>query len=104
MIPPYPAIVPSAPYTPGPVASTATAWRVVERLAQDPIGLAWLRFLELSVLAEDDPLGHQQRLEEMVRNHSLEVDPEAPLGYVRGMKQGTATDNSGVQRAVVLWP
>ena len=35
-----------------------------------------LRFLELSVLAEDDPLGHQQRLDEMVRSH-LEVDPEA---------------------------
>ena len=36
-----------------------------------------LRFLELSVLAEDDPLGHQQRLDELVRSHSLEVDPEA---------------------------
>jgi hypothetical protein len=34
-----------------------------------------LRFLELSVLAKDDPLGHQQRLEETVRKHSLEVDP-----------------------------
>jgi hypothetical protein len=36
-----------------------------------------LRFLELSVLAKDDPLGHQQRLEETVRSHSLEVDREA---------------------------
>jgi hypothetical protein len=36
-----------------------------------------LRFLELSVLAKDDPLGHQQRLEEKVASHSLEVDPEA---------------------------
>jgi hypothetical protein len=36
-----------------------------------------LRFLELSVLAEDEPLGHQQRLDEMVRSHSLEVDPAA---------------------------
>jgi hypothetical protein len=36
-----------------------------------------LRFLELSVLAKDDPLGHQQRLEETVGSHSLEVDPEA---------------------------
>jgi hypothetical protein len=36
-----------------------------------------LRFLELSVLAKDDPLGHQQRLDEMVRSHYLEVDPEA---------------------------
>jgi hypothetical protein len=45
----------------------AELWEVDDRL----------RFLELSVLAEDDPLGHQQRLEEMVRNHSLEVDPMA---------------------------
>jgi hypothetical protein len=29
------------------------------------------------VRAEDDPLGHQQRLEETVGSHSLEVDPEA---------------------------
>jgi hypothetical protein len=36
-----------------------------------------LRFLELSVLAKDDPPGHQQRLEETVRSHALEVDPEA---------------------------
>jgi hypothetical protein len=36
-----------------------------------------LRFLELSVLAKDDPLGQQQRLEEMVGSHSLEVDPKA---------------------------
>jgi hypothetical protein len=36
-----------------------------------------LRFLELSVLAKDDPFGHQQRLEETVRSHSLEVDPVA---------------------------
>jgi hypothetical protein len=36
-----------------------------------------LRFLELSVLANDDPLGQQQRLEEAVRSHSLEVDLEA---------------------------
>jgi len=36
-----------------------------------------LRFLELSVLAKDDPLGHQQRLEETVGSHSLEVDPKA---------------------------
>jgi hypothetical protein len=36
-----------------------------------------VRFLELSVLAKDDPLGHQQRLEETVRSHSLEVDREA---------------------------
>jgi hypothetical protein len=36
-----------------------------------------LRFLELSVLAKDDPLGHQQRLEETVGSHSLVVDPKA---------------------------
>jgi hypothetical protein len=36
-----------------------------------------LRFLELSVLAKDDPVGHQQRLEETVGSHSLEVDLEA---------------------------
>jgi hypothetical protein len=60
------------------VASTATAWRVVGAPGpRPPGGLARLRFLELSVLAEDDPLGHQPRLEEMVRNHSLEIDPEA---------------------------
>jgi hypothetical protein len=40
----------------------AELWEVGDRL----------RFLELSVLAEDDPLGHQQRLDEMVRRHSLE--------------------------------
>jgi hypothetical protein len=45
----------------------AELWEVDDRL----------RFLELSVLAKDDPLGHQQRLEETVRNHSLEVDPVA---------------------------
>jgi hypothetical protein len=45
----------------------AELWEVGDRL----------RFLELSVLAKDDPLGHQQRLEETVRSHSLEVDPEA---------------------------
>ena len=36
-----------------------------------------LRFLELSVLAKDDPVGDQQRLEEIVESHSLEVDPKA---------------------------
>jgi hypothetical protein len=36
-----------------------------------------LRFLELSVLAKDDPVGQQQRLDELVGSHSLEVDPEA---------------------------
>jgi hypothetical protein len=45
----------------------AELWEVGDRL----------RFLELSVLAEDDPLGHQQRLDGLVRSHSLEVDPEA---------------------------
>ena len=45
----------------------AELWEVGDRL----------RFLELSVLAKDDPLGHQQRLDELVRSHSLEVDPEA---------------------------
>jgi hypothetical protein len=47
--------------------SAAELWEVGDRL----------RFLELSVLAKDDPLGHQQRLDELVRSHSLEVDPEA---------------------------
>jgi hypothetical protein len=45
----------------------AELWEVGDRL----------RFLELSVLAKDDPLGHQQRLDELVRSHSLEVDSEA---------------------------
>ena len=45
----------------------AELWEVGDRL----------RFLELSVLAKDDPLGHQQRLDGLVRSHSLEVDPEA---------------------------
>jgi hypothetical protein len=45
----------------------AELWEVGERL----------RFLELSVLAKDDPLGQQQRLDELVGSHSLEVDPEA---------------------------
>jgi hypothetical protein len=46
---------------------TAELWEAGDRL----------RFLELSVLTEDDPLGHQQRLDETIRSHSLEVDPEA---------------------------
>ena len=46
---------------------TAELWEVGDRL----------RFLELSVLAEDDPLGHQQRLDDTIRSHALEVDPEA---------------------------
>ncbi len=45
----------------------AELWEVGDRL----------RFLELSVLAKDDPLGHEQRLDELVRSHSLEVDPKA---------------------------
>jgi hypothetical protein len=36
-----------------------------------------LRFLELSVLAKEDPAGRLQRLEELVRSHSLAVDLEA---------------------------
>ena len=36
-----------------------------------------LRFLELSLLAKDDPLGQQQRLEETVESHALEIDREA---------------------------
>jgi hypothetical protein len=45
----------------------AELWEVGDRL----------RFLELSVLAKDDPVGQQQRLEGTVASHSLEVDPEA---------------------------
>jgi hypothetical protein len=36
-----------------------------------------LRFLELSVLAKEDPLSQQRRLEETIGSRSLEVDPEA---------------------------
>jgi hypothetical protein len=64
----------------GPVR--AAKWRPGTGQLGDLAAELWevgdrLRFLELSVLAEDDPLGHQQRLEEVVRHHSLEVDPEA---------------------------
>ena len=64
----------------GPVR--AAKWKPGMGLLGDIAAELWevgdrLRFLELSVLAEDDPLGHQQRLEETVRSHSLEVDPEA---------------------------
>jgi hypothetical protein len=64
----------------GPVR--AAKWRPGTGQLGDIAAELWeagdqLRFLELSVLAEDDPLGHQQRLEEKVASHSLEVDPEA---------------------------
>jgi hypothetical protein len=64
----------------GPVR--AAKWRPGTGQLGDIAAELWeagdrLRFLELSVLAEDDPVGHQQRLEETVRRHSLEVDPEA---------------------------
>jgi hypothetical protein len=64
----------------GPVR--AAKWRPGTGQLGDIAAELWevgdrLRFLELSVLAEDDPLGHQQRLDELVRSHSLEVDPEA---------------------------
>jgi hypothetical protein len=36
-----------------------------------------LRFLELSVLAKDDPLGDQQWLQQTVGSDSLEVDTKA---------------------------
>ena len=36
-----------------------------------------LRSSSCPCLAKDDPLGHQQRLDEMVTSHSLEVDPKA---------------------------
>ncbi len=44
----------------------AELWEVDERL----------RFLELSVREEEDPLGEQRRLEETVGAHGLQVDPE----------------------------
>jgi len=64
----------------GPVR--AAKWRPGTGQLGDIAAELWeagdqLRFLELSVLAKDDPLGHQQRLDELVRSHSLEVDPEA---------------------------
>jgi hypothetical protein len=64
----------------GPVR--AAKWRPGTGQLGDVAAELWevgdrLRFLELSVLAEDDPLGHQQRLDELVGSHSLEVDPEA---------------------------
>ena len=54
----------------GPVASTPTAWRVVERLAQDPDGLARLRLASRPCpragvggwrLARSGPAGHRRR-------------------------------------------
>ena len=64
----------------GPVR--AAKWRPGTGQLGDVAAELWevddrLRFLELSVLAKDDPLGHQRHLDELVRSHSLEVDPKA---------------------------
>jgi hypothetical protein len=64
----------------GPVK--AAKWRPGMGQLGDVAAELWevgdrLRFLELSVLAREDPVGRQQRLEELVRSHSLEVDLEA---------------------------
>ena len=62
----------------GPVR--AAKWRPGTGRLGDIAAELWevgdrLRFLELSVLAEDDPLGHQQRLDGLVGSHSLEGRP-----------------------------
>jgi hypothetical protein len=74
----------------GPVASTPTAWRVVERLAQDPDGLARLRAARAHARARAWAAGAHPDLELLV------VDADATLVAAHsGAKQGAAGTYKG---------
>jgi hypothetical protein len=69
----------------GPVASTPTAWRVVERLAQDPDGLARLRAARAHARARAWAAGAHPNVELLI------VDADATLVLARSdAKQGAA--------------
>jgi Transposase DDE domain group 1 len=69
----------------GPVASTPTAWRVVERLAQDPDGLARLRAARAHARARAWAAGAHPELELLV------IDADATLVLAHSdAKQGAA--------------
>src|SRR5215216_7822786 len=69
----------------GPVASTPTAWRVVERLAQDPDGLAGLRAARTHARARAWAAGAHPDLELLV------IDADATLVLAHSdAKQGAA--------------
>jgi Transposase DDE domain group 1 len=74
----------------GPVASTPTAWRVVERLAQDPDGLARLRAARAHARARAWAAGAHPDLELLV------VDADATLVLAHSdAKQGAAGTYKG---------
>ena len=77
----------------GPVASTPTAWRVVERLAQDPDGLARLRAARAHARARAWAAGAHPDLELLI------VDADATLVLAHSdAKQGAAGHLQGIVR------
>ena len=77
----------------GPVASTPTAWRVVERLAQDPDGLARLRAARAHARARAWAAGADPDLELLV------IDADATLVLAHSdAKQGAAGTYKGIVR------
>ena len=69
----------------GPVASTPTAWRVVERLAQDPDGLARLRLARAHARGRAWAAGGDPEVELLV------IDADATLVLAHSdAKQGAA--------------
>jgi len=82
----------------GPVASTPTAWRVVERLAQDPDGLARLRAARAHARARAWAAGAHPDVELLI------VDADATLVLAHSdAKEGAAGRPSGSIRCWPTW-
>jgi hypothetical protein len=85
----------------GPVASTPTAWRVVERLAQDPDGLARLRLARAHARRRAWAAGGDPEVELLV------IDADATLVLAtarpRRVRQAPTSTPSGSPRCWPIW-
>ena len=85
----------------GPVASTPTAWRVVERLAQDPDGLARLRLARAHARRRAWAAGGHPEVELLV------IDADATLvvahSETKEVRQAPTSTPSGSPRCWRIW-
>jgi hypothetical protein len=83
----------------GPVASTPTAWRVVERVASDPDGLARLRAARAHARARAWAAGGEPEVELLI------IDADATLVLSHSdAKQGAAGTYKGSFGSTRCWP
>ena len=85
----------------GPVASTPTAWRVLERLAQDPDGLARLRLARAHARARAWAAGGDPEVELLV----IDADATLVLAHseTKRVRRAPTSTASGSPRCWRIW-